>query len=146
MFHNTTHLASSLTRLNIGVCLCVLTVLLLGCADSKVENACIVVKKSLTAPSSFSLVSSEVVWEGVDTAGHPAFIVGIEYDAQNGFGAVIRDCKLVAYTLDGDKIRWDPFCAFWPCEGIQSLDKKFQAKLMLGMNFGLRDSTALTRK
>lgn len=141
-----THSATRPAVSGVTLCLGLILLSLGGCADPKVENACVVLKKNLTSPATFSLVSSEVVWEGVDSAGHPAYIVGIEYDAQNGFGATIRDCKLVAYTLDGDKIRWDPFCAFWPCEGVQALDKESQAKLMLGMNFGLRDSTALTRK
>jgi len=82
-----------------------LSLALFGCgmADNRVATASEIIKKSLRSPSSFALVSGKEMWSGKNTEGNPAYIVRIEYDAQNGFGAMIRDCKLVALTMKGDK-------------------------------------------
>jgi len=74
------------------------TLLLVGCTTDPNTSAMAgeIIKKDLRSPSSFSLVSGKEMWKGKDQEGNPAFIVRVEYDAQNGFGAMIRDCKLVA--------------------------------------------------
>jgi hypothetical protein len=82
-----------------------------------VGNASQLIMKSLRSPSSFHLVSGEEVWTGKDKKSKPAHIVRIEYDAQNGFGAMIRDCKLVAYVdEDGNKFSWNEFFVTNSCE------------------------------
>lgn len=94
-----------------------IVVALAGCglADSRVSNASEIVKESLSSPSSFDLVSGKVMWSGKNAEDKPAYIVRIEYDAQNEYGAMIRHCQLVAYTDNGDKISWHPFFALSNC-------------------------------
>lgn len=71
--------------------------------DAKVIQAgSQVVTKYLRSPSSFQLVSGKKVWEGVDDKGNPAYIVRVEFDAQNGFGAMIRACQLAAFSFTSD--------------------------------------------
>lgn len=64
------------------------------------------VRDSLRSPSSFAPVSVDVKWKGVDQEGRPAYIVRVEYDAQNGFGANLRGCSLAAFALVDDKGRF----------------------------------------
>ena len=92
-----------------------LATVLTGCGDSRVINAGEIIKKSLLAPSSFSLVSGKEVWSGKNAEGNLAHIVRVEYDAQNGFGAMIRDCKLVAYSDKGSNISWQTNGAMEAC-------------------------------
>ena len=94
-----------LTLITAGVLAIGITVGISGCGDlaTPTSKATIIIKKTLKSPSSFSLFSGYEVWTGKDADGNPAHIVRIEYDAQNGFGATLRDCKLVAYNdKDGD--------------------------------------------
>lgn len=80
---------------------------LFGCdmTGNRVATASEIIKKNLRSPSSFSLISGKEVWSGKDSKGISAYIVRIEYDAQNGFGAIIRDCQLVAFTINDDKYK-----------------------------------------
>jgi hypothetical protein len=114
-----------------------IAVALAGCgiADNRVSNASEIIKKSLRSPSSFSLVSGKEVWSGKNGEGKPAYIVRIEYDAQNGFGAMIRDCKLVAYTDNGDKISWRTNGAMDACEAKPLFDETQMVEMMRKINF-----------
>ena len=69
-----------------------------------------VLKKSLKAPSTYKRISSVEVWVG---AGDHRF--RIEFDAQNGFGALIRGCYYVPLEETGmtpcdvgDSLGWRP--------------------------------------
>lgn len=89
------------TRTCLTISTFVSMLLLAGCgsspAETQIANASEIIKKELRSPASFSLVSGKTVWSGTTKQGLPAHVVRIEYDAQNGFGAAIRDCKMVAY-------------------------------------------------
>lgn len=78
-----------------------------GCGgnDSKaLKIAEQLVTQSLKSPSSFSATSTKIVFKGVNSEGDPAYIVRVDYDAQNGFGAMLRGCNLAAFYLkSGDK-------------------------------------------
>lgn len=74
-----------------------------------------IVSERLRSPSSFSLVSWREMWAGTDSKGNPAYLVRVEYDAQNGFGAMIRDCKVVAFFRKGDKVGWNNSLALGTC-------------------------------
>lgn len=85
--------------------------LFVGCShgDQTAQMACEVVKTTLKAPSTFSLVSSQTLWTGQSEAGDAAYIVRVEYDAQNGFGATIRDCRMAAFSSgDGEHFKYKP--------------------------------------
>lgn len=74
-----------------------------------------IIQQSLKSPSSFSLVSGKEMWEGQNSEGKSAHIVEIEYDAQNGFGASLRDCKVLAFYTDGDSVMWSSLWGAMPC-------------------------------
>lgn len=74
-----------------------------------------IIKQSLKSPSSFSLVSGKEMWEGETADGKSAYIVEVEYDAQNGFGTSLRDCKVVAFYKDGDSVMWSSLWGSMPC-------------------------------
>jgi hypothetical protein len=66
--------------------------------SSAIEHASVSIKGDLKSPSSFSLISGQRLWTGENSTGNHAHVVRIEYDAQNGFGALIRGCSYVAAT------------------------------------------------
>ncbi len=72
------------------------------------KQASEIVKEQLRSPGSFNNVSSEVLWKGKSNKGEPAYVVSVLYDAQNGFGAMLRGCMFVSYheTADG-KLGWN---------------------------------------
>ena len=96
-----------------------LAISLSGCDASSVYDGGEIIKQSLRSPSSYSLVSGKQVWAGKSAAGDVSYIVRIEYDAQNGFGATIRDCKFVAYSVKGSKVHWNQRSAMATCESPQ---------------------------
>src|SRR5574340_1173000 len=57
------------------------------------------VTEGLKSPSSFSATSTKIVFEGVNKEGNLAYIVRVDYDAQNSFGATLRGCSLAAFYL-----------------------------------------------
>lgn len=77
-----------------------------GGNDPKV-GAATVIQDGLRSPSSYSEISSATVWSGKNKGGEESYIVKVTYDAQNGFGAIIRDCQYVAFSFDKEKlVRW----------------------------------------
>ncbi len=110
--------------------------LLAGCGDDQVSNASGIIKKGLQSPSSFVLISGKSVWSGKTNQGLPAHVVRIEYDAQNGFGATIRNCNMVAYwDKDADTILSLTPGAIQSCEvkGVMSEDQMI--KMQIDNNF-----------
>lgn len=99
------------------------------------EAAYGIIKKKLYAPSSFSPVSGKVMWSGKDNEGNPTYVMRIEYDAQNHFGAVLRDCKLVAFTDRGKRYTWNTDFAIGPCENRPTHDEAAAVRLMVEFNF-----------
>lgn len=55
------------------------------------------------------------MWKGENAEGKPSYIVQIEYDAQNGFGASLRDCKLVSFFEDEGFVKWAPRAGIMHC-------------------------------
>ena len=111
-------------------------ILLAGCGDNQVGNASEILKKRLKSPSSFSLVSGKTVWTGKTNHGQPAFIVRIEYDAQNSFGAAIRYCNMVAYRdPGGDSISYLTPGAIQDCEVKGVMSEEEIIKMQVDYNF-----------
>ncbi len=76
--------------------------LLAGC--SKPREASVadkMISDKLKSPSSYSAVSQKTLWKGKHD-GFDAYIIKTEFDAQNGFGAQIRDCYYTSFTLKAD--------------------------------------------
>lgn len=79
-------------------------------------HAAHLLKQKMKSPASFSVVSSKVMWHGNDNKGRDAYIVKVDYDAANSFGAVLRDCKLVSFAYDhGQYYAINPFLTFFMC-------------------------------
>lgn len=87
----------------------------LGPSDA--GNADKLLKEALRSPASYSSASSDTVWTGKTDTGKKARIVKVTFDAQNGFGATIRDCQYVAFWYDGSKVFHFPNRHTWPCSG-----------------------------
>ncbi len=83
--------------------LLILLAFLIGCSNN-FEEANEIVKNSLRSPSSFHFISGKEEWAGKDKDGKPARIVRIFFDAQNAFGATVRECRLVAV---GENTKYD---------------------------------------
>ena len=68
-----------------------------------------IVKSMVRSPDSFKRVGGEVIWKGKTRDGRPAYVTTVAFDSQNGFGAMLRGCMLVAYHEAADgKIAWNP--------------------------------------
>lgn len=85
-------------------------------ADKSVGYASNILKEKLKSPSSFSLVKGEVMWSGRNSENLPSHVVRLTYDAQNGFGAMLRNCKLVSYSINGDQLEWNTNGVIEDCE------------------------------
>lgn len=106
-------------------------------SSSIISNASNIIKKDLRSPSSFSLVSGKELWTGKDSNGNSAYIVRVEYDAQNGFGSMIRGCKLVAYYVNGEELKWKLYEGIRDCdpEGVGA-DTAVWVEVLRKDNFG----------
>jgi len=111
--------------------------LLAGCGDDQVGNASEILKKRLKSPSSFSLVSGKTVWSGKTNHGYPAYVVRIEYDAQNGFGAAMRDCNMVAFWDEGkdNTVSYLTPGAIQDCEVKGIMSENEMIKMQVDNNF-----------
>jgi hypothetical protein len=103
-----------------------------------------ILQQSLRAPASYNFVSGDVIWEGKTKAGEPAYVVRVAYDAQNGFGALLRGCAIVAYreTSDG-QLAWSQSTGVDPqvdpsfCQtSVPASTFADYAKTVAEMNFG----------
>jgi hypothetical protein len=103
-----------------------------------------ILQQSLRAPASYNFVSGDVIWEGKTKAGEPAYVVRVAYDAQNGFGALLRGCAIVAYreTSDG-QLAWSQSTGVDPqvdpsfCQtSVPASTFADYAKTFAEMNFG----------
>lgn len=120
---------------NLCVPIALFLILLTGCGqlDSRVANGSAIVKSKLQAPSSFRLVAGKGLWSGTDSKGRPAHIARIEFDAQNGFGAMIRGCYYASWYEDGSAVRWNEY-GLTDCMHMTDEDA---VALMKQANFGL---------
>lgn len=70
------------------------------------EQSAVVIKESLRSPDSFEYITGKVIWEGT-YKGNSAFVTLVSYNAQNGFGALLRGCAIVAFSITSDdKVSW----------------------------------------
>lgn len=75
---------------------------------SPVDQASQIVKTNLKSPASFRQIGGDVLWEGTTKDGNKAYVVSLQFDAQNSFGASLRGCMYVAYAETNDrKITWN---------------------------------------
>jgi hypothetical protein len=102
-------LTSASRKSRVILCALITGIVVSACGGGHSPNlaAATVIQDGLRSPSSYSEISSATVWTGKDKDGEEAYIVKVTYDAQNGFGAMIRDCQYVAFNYDkDDKVRW----------------------------------------
>lgn len=79
------------------------------------SSADLMVEKTLRSPSTYQVASQKLLFTG-HKGSDPAFIVKTEYDAQNGFGATMRDCYYVTFTEHGEEVNWDRMWGLRHCE------------------------------
>ena len=80
-----------------------------------ITNAEQIIQSKLKSPSSYRKITGTVMWEGKNQTGNDAYAVKINYDAQNSFGASIRECKVVMYFMDGELMKWNPTVGMQSC-------------------------------
>jgi len=86
----------------------VFAALVSGCSvlgqDEATLGAQTVIAGGLKSPGSYTPVLTEKLWEGKTSSGHNAYVVRTVFDAQNAFGALLRDCRLTAFYIEGDRV------------------------------------------
>jgi len=80
-------------------------------------NAGEVIKETLKSPSSYRRLNGKVLWRGKNDFGN-SFVVRIEYESQNSFGALIKDCQVVAYSNNGKQLNWNGRSALTSCKSV----------------------------
>jgi outer membrane lipoprotein-sorting protein len=107
-----------------------------GGATSAGEAAAVqTLKGKISSPSSFNLIKSSLIWQGKNGSGVPAYVFQLNFDAQNGFGAVTRGCQLVAVATDGKSV-WSGNKSTGQCFDFNdnSPDNKMLAEAMAKAN------------
>jgi hypothetical protein len=84
-------------------------------SSEAIRGAETVLESTLRAPGTYSRNDWSTLWSGRDLKGRKAYIVEVSYDAQNGFGAYIRGCSWVAFSIDGSSVFWDQAFAVNEC-------------------------------
>lgn len=69
----------------------------------------------LKAPATYRVVQQDVLWSASNGA-QDAYIVRTEFDAQNGFGAMLRGCYYATFKVEGGQIRYSPVHALSECD------------------------------
>jgi len=98
-----------------------------------VKNAGNIIKQYLVSPDSFSIVDSEVKWQG-KSSGRDAYIVKVIYDADNAYGTKVRECKMVAYSSDGEQIYFTRY-AVDGCQSPVTGTEDHMVKMMKASHF-----------
>ena len=65
-----------------------------------------IIKRSIKTPGTYRRLSSEQVWSGKTASGYTAYVMKVEFDAQNEFGALLRQRWLVAFHTEGENFAW----------------------------------------
>lgn len=72
------------------------------------KDASAIIMRNLRSPDSFEYINGKTYWTGTSPKGDPAYVALISYNAQNGFGALLRGCIWVAYSETSDqKLNWN---------------------------------------
>ena len=73
-----------------------------------VDQAAEIIKTQLKSPSSFKKVNGQIIWQGSNADGLPAYVVSVAFDSANSFGASLRGCMFVSFSETKDKkITWN---------------------------------------
>lgn len=108
-------------------------VLLSGCGNSGPEHqASFILKQQMKSPDSFHAKETKMMWQGENKDGHPAYVVKVTYTAQNSYGANLQDCKMVAFSMNGDQLSYNQRTGFDTCGvvGHKLLDPQRVAEIM----------------
>lgn len=90
-------------------------IVLSGCGDHAAKGiADQIIQKNLNSPGTYKVARQDVLWSKA-LADETAHIVRTEYDAQNGLGALLRDCQYTSFIRKGDQITFDPLNGMQPC-------------------------------
>lgn len=65
-----------------------------------------IIQSQLTSPGSYKAVRHDLLWSAT-LGAESAYIVRAEYDAQNGFGAMLRGCQYVSFVITGEKLSYN---------------------------------------
>lgn len=66
-----------------------------------------IIQRELKSPESFKLQKSVLLWTGQTKNADPAYIVLLDYTAQNGLGGAVRDCHLVSFhQAENGQAKW----------------------------------------
>lgn len=97
---------------------------------------------SLKSPASFNPVSMSIAWQGTHKNMN-AYIVRAEYDAQNGFGALLRGCHYLAFSLNGEEIVWNKNYFMQECaQGVPSAEDSSTIEFIAELNFQSEQNAA----
>jgi len=73
-----------------------------------------IIKGELQSPGSYRVVRQDVLWSNT-MGSETAYVVRTEYDAQNGFGALLRGCQYTSFITEGKQFRFNPLSGMQPC-------------------------------
>jgi len=97
-----------------------------------------IIQGDIKTPATYHRVSSEQVWSGKTAAGFPAYVMKVQFDAQNEFGAVIRNRWLVAFHDEGTRSVWWSRISVQDCDGASPSDERELINEMVEDNFRRR--------
>ena len=98
------------------------------------------IRGALKSPASYIEYSNKVIWSGTNSSGDDAYIAQVDYEATNGFGGSVRDCKVVAFhtkKADPESYLYFPKRYMETCPEYSMFDEEFIVKIMKEGNFGL---------
>ncbi len=104
-----------------------------GCGAAGPENqAAHLLKQQMKDPSSFYSTDTKIMWQGKDKKNREAYVIKVDFKAQNSFGAVLPGCKMVAFAMEGESLSYNKPMAFDTCgtEGDPLFDPKQVAEVM----------------
>jgi hypothetical protein len=113
--------------------------------DLKIADS--VIKKSIKTPSTYKRISGEELRSGATPHGGKSHVFRIEYDAQNVYGALIRDCGVAVFREEGGEIYYFrlELIAPNPCNAIHASRGETAQKTFLDLYEKFASSEASER-
>ena len=113
--------------------------LLVGCnrkpaGDKYLTIAEEALKNRLKAPSSYKRISAKFVYAGPSTSGKMGHVYRFEYDAQNAFGGLMRECQYLPFEDLGTSGYHNPSMPLTPCASESGRSQEEVGKAALDMN------------
>ena len=105
-----------------------------------------VVMMGLKTPSTYKRISGVELRSGAATAGGTSHVFQIDYDAQNIYGALVRECAVAVFREEGEEVyyfRLD-LIATRPCDAIHPSQAGQKTILDLYEKFAGEATTRLT--